>query len=169
LILHEMPVEDIELMQGEEIEEFLDLGDGEKMAGYVEHRAPPGEARLVLDQQARYFLGRLGTEELAQSLATVEKSAQSLTGDHDALRSDFEGVSLWSGGELGVETEDDVTFDYRFADDVDLVQRLDDCLGQRLQSRVCAYEPEEEDRGDRESACRAEKRSGLRYEVHKTE
>jgi hypothetical protein len=53
LVIHQMPVEDIELVPRHFVQKPLDFLFGEKMAAYVQHQAAPTEARLVFDANAR--------------------------------------------------------------------------------------------------------------------
>jgi hypothetical protein len=53
LVLTEVPVEAVQLVQREQVDELLHEGKRHEVPAAVEHRAAPPEARLVLNQHGR--------------------------------------------------------------------------------------------------------------------
>src|SRR5438046_1319293 len=117
LVLGEMPVEDVELVQREEIDVLEDEFLRHEMAAHVEMAPAPGEARPILDLKRRYRPGRsgdrgapvnVGREELAQCLRAVAYPGRFGSADRDLVSGDGEAVALFADTpEGGAEGERD--------------------------------------------------------------
>ena len=107
LIVGQVPVQGVELVQREQVDELLDELLGHEMPGNVEHHAAPGEARRVLDLDARdrpihALHNRLPEDgrgqELAQRLHAVEEAGGLWRADRDLLRRHAQPVALRAQG-----------------------------------------------------------------------
>ena len=105
LIVGQMPVKTVQLMDGEEIDVFLDEFLGHERPRHVEVRAAPGEARPVFDRyrghrpgNARAPDGRgakdVRRQELAQRLDGVKRAGGMECADRDPRRRHGEAVAF---------------------------------------------------------------------------
>ena len=109
LVVREVPVEGVHLMENQKIDvlqhEFL----GEEMPRTVEHHAPPGKPRGVLDVDTRQGEGRgralpgkdLGRQKLEDSLSAVQEPRGRGRLEHDAGGGNMEPVGLTGRGRVG--------------------------------------------------------------------
>ena len=86
-------MEAVDLVQGEDVDEGLDLVDREEVAAAVEHRAAVGERRFVLDAQRRERRAVLG-DKLPQALQTVEDPGLRAALDQKAVGPDRKPIGL---------------------------------------------------------------------------
>ena len=104
LVVSEMPVQLVYLVEGEHVEEMLNLVDREEVTGAVELHATPVEARAVIDRhtghrpRALHHLALLdvGRQQLAQRSYTVDNSSVVATHDSGSLGSNAERVGTSS-------------------------------------------------------------------------
>lgn len=75
-----MPVEDVEFVQGHDVERLLHLIDREEVTADIEHHAPVTQTRFVLDRDDGQFDGphvvgfvRCRRKQLAQRLHGIER------------------------------------------------------------------------------------------------
>ena len=103
LVLREMPVQDVQLVEGHQVQDPQHLGLALEVAPLVQHEAAPREAGGVLNGQARDLprhprdrAARLGVggEELAQRLQPVEDPGFVRGLQGDARRGDGQPVPL---------------------------------------------------------------------------
>lgn len=74
LVFGQVPVENVVLVQGQEIDPLLDPRNGVEETGAIEHETAPTETRRVLDSQGGQRYG-FGVEELEKALRAIEKAA----------------------------------------------------------------------------------------------
>src|SRR5207237_5814029 len=105
LVLGQMPVEDVELVQREEIDVLEDEFLRHEVAAHVEMAPAPGEARPILDLERRNRPGRsgdrgapvnVGREELAQCLRAVAYPGRFGSADRPLLRGDRGALALFA-------------------------------------------------------------------------
>ena len=95
LIVGEVPVEYVELHGGHGVEIALDHGHGHPVAGDIELKAAPGEARHVRDGHGRYDVAaRAGLYELKKCLEAMQDAERIERFEPGALRVDGEFVAL---------------------------------------------------------------------------
>ena len=87
LVLGEMPVEGVDVVECQHIDELLDEAHLEIMAGTVEHRTPITEAGIIGNADSREvdLLRLLQRQRLAQRLDAVEHAARRLALHRNAL------------------------------------------------------------------------------------
>src|ERR1039458_7863296 len=111
LIVNQVPVKGVELVKRHQIQNLFDFRLGEKMAAHVQHEAPPGEARLVLDLGAWNLPVHTGhaiggenfrRQQLQQRLRAVKQTRlRRRVNDHERRR-DREFISFRSEIRLGI-------------------------------------------------------------------
>ena len=97
LVVRQMPVETIDVVEGEHIDEAFDRVDGEKVPGNVQVHTAIRIPRVVVDAGGRQFdvhsFGR-GGDRLAQGLHTIENAGIGCSGDLDAVLADQQPVTF---------------------------------------------------------------------------
>ncbi len=91
LVVGQMPVEPVELVPGEDLQEPLDLGGPVELPGDIEMDAAPAERRLVADLAPGRKQERLGVlaraaQDLAERDQSVEQAGASAAGDRRTCR-----------------------------------------------------------------------------------
>ena len=101
LIVGQMPVEDVEFVQGHDVERLLHLIDREEVTADIEHHAPVTQTRFVLDRDDGQFDGphvvgfvRCRRKQLAQRLHGIERPLRSSGDDVDPAGSYEKAVGL---------------------------------------------------------------------------
>ena len=99
LVFRQMPMKCIELMEGQDIDDFLHGGNREEMAAAVQHESPVGILRIVQDLPARQgcalpFLAG-GRKRLCQGLDAVEGPQGGSSRQHDLAGRHFKRVTLF--------------------------------------------------------------------------
>ena len=115
LVIGEMPVEGVHLVKRQQVDVLLDEFLGHEMPHHIQVRAPPPEARLVLDRHRRHApLGALhrriaedvGWQELADGLDAVEEPRRFGRAHRHAMAGNRELVAFSSQGvQAGVTNE----------------------------------------------------------------
>src|SRR6185436_6732760 len=99
LVIGEVPVQDIELVQGHPVDELLDELRRLVVTAGIEHQPSPRKARRVADFDGAYradaALRRKDREFLPKGHRAIEESRRVVRTHHDALRLDAERVFLW--------------------------------------------------------------------------
>ncbi len=111
LVVGQMPMERIDLVQRKDVEIAFHLLHGAEMAANVEHHAPVGKKRLVLDPKRgdhRFTLPGAAGSDLSQGLHGMERSAGRSGREIDALSGNLDAILL--RGEFPVESDVDGTF-----------------------------------------------------------
>ena len=89
LVIGEMPVQRVHLVQRHPIDELLDVVDRLEIPRGIQHQAAPGETRRVRDGERGHIhadtLRRLGSHDLPQRHAAVEKAGRSRRSNGDAI------------------------------------------------------------------------------------
>ena len=98
-----MPVEDIQVVQGQDVDDFLDRGGVEEMPAHVQHEAPVAEIRPVTDRGGEpcgKTVGSTGRKGFYQGPAAIQDPLDRSSGDMDGLVRDVDPVSAvfpWGG------------------------------------------------------------------------
>src|SRR5690606_31629651 len=75
LVVGQVPVQDVELVQGHRVDDLLDLVHAPEVARGVHHEAAPGKARRILDAHRRKpGAGRIDGGQLQQGHGAVEQA-----------------------------------------------------------------------------------------------
>ena len=102
LVVGQVQVQPVQLVEREQVDQSLDLGDAEEVPRDVEHHPAPREARPVVDREhrnvprpapppARVDRGR---EQLPERLGAAEEPGRRAGNEHDATRLDRQPVAL---------------------------------------------------------------------------
>ncbi|MNL21291.1 hypothetical protein D3C87_1425740 [compost metagenome] len=108
LVVGQVPMEDVELVQGHPIDEALDELGRLIVAGGIQHDAAPAEARGVGNGHGgngRRPLPRLGGSQLPQADGAIEKPAEVARRDDRAARGHVQAIGV--GGAFRGATKDD--------------------------------------------------------------
>ena len=98
LVVDEVPVEAVQLVPRQRIQERTDLLLGKEVPGAVQQHPSPGEPGLVPDVQAGQLRGvRVQRQQLREALQAVEEPRGVGGGDLDAVCRDDQVVRLRSG------------------------------------------------------------------------
>ena len=108
LVVGQVQVQPVQLVQRQQVDVALDVGDAEEVARDVEHRAAPREARPVADRprsdRARAGADAtaldLGRQQLAERLDAPEEAGGAVRDQRHAVRFDSQLVALvavWGG------------------------------------------------------------------------
>lgn len=92
-----MPMERIDLVQRKDVEIAFHLLHGTEMTADVEHHAPVGEKRLVLDPERgnrRFTLPGATGDDLSQGLHGMERPAGRSGREVDALSGNLDAILL---------------------------------------------------------------------------
>ena len=103
LVVGQVPVEDVELVQGHRVEHALDLVHAVEVPGRIEHVAAPAKARRVLDPQRGHRgvaagLAGGGLDQLPQRDRTVVQAGRVAGDQVDVLFVDGQAVAF--GGDV---------------------------------------------------------------------
>ena len=92
LVVGQVPVEDVQLVQRQQVDVALDKFHGHEMAAHVQHAAAPAEARPIFDLDAGQRPGNavlglrredLGREKLAQGLGCIQQPGRGRSAQQD--------------------------------------------------------------------------------------
>ena len=101
LVVGQVPVEAVDVVQREHVDEALHGVEGHEMARHVEVRTAIGEARRICHLAGRYFYALSSRlqhgQSLAQCLHAVEQPGVACALDADAVLGDIDGVALAGG------------------------------------------------------------------------
>ena len=98
LIVDEVPVEAVQLVPRQRVEERADFLLGEEVRGAVQQHPPPGESGLVPDVQAGQLRGvRVQRQQLRKALQAVEEPRGVRCRDLDTARADGHFIGLRVG------------------------------------------------------------------------
>ena len=95
LVLGEVPVEGVELVKGEPVDEFLDVSDVKHVAANVEVHAAPAKAWAILDAAGGNRLFAFERDQLEERLDAVKGASCVCADNLDAVGANLERVGLW--------------------------------------------------------------------------
>ena len=104
LVLGEVPVEVVDVVHGEHVDELLEVVDAEEVATAVDHKRTVGKARSVADVgcRQRYLLGVLNDRQsLHDGLQAIEHASVCCAFKHNGLLRHVETISLVAAGNVG--------------------------------------------------------------------
>ena len=97
LIVGKVPMESVHVVHSEQVDELLDKGHREKMAGTVEMHTPPGKTRSIRDGNRRELKDTLTfcyAQRLTKGLDAIEDTSRRTAKDIDAILADIKPVTL---------------------------------------------------------------------------
>ena len=93
LVFRQVPMEAVDAVQGKDVDELLDEGNGEEVTGAVEHRAAIAEAwRTAHPSIGKTHLACLVHNALAKRLYAIEDTARAGSLNGDAFLADVDGI-----------------------------------------------------------------------------
>ena len=102
LVLGQVPVEDVDPVQGHDIQEFFQIADVEIVTTDIHHEPAVGESRGILDRRCREGGTALGMdrEGFVQGLRSVEDPFPAASGDVDAVFPALDPVAFFGKGRV---------------------------------------------------------------------